>query len=109
MAFVEFRDVCKVYRMGEVEVAAVDGMSFDIEQGELAVVVLCYGDILLPMLGVSLPMDSQVGAMVFYVVSILAQAGLYILAKNRLAVTYAGFYDLVTGQNAPQKIIEIQE
>ena len=39
MAFVEFRDVCKVYRMGEVEVAAVDGMSFDIEQGELAVVV----------------------------------------------------------------------
>ena len=77
--------------------------------GELAVVVLCYGDILLPMLGVSLPMDSQVGAMVFYVVSILAQAGLYILAKNRLAVTYAGFYDRVTGQNAPQKIIEIQE
>ena len=27
MAFVEFRDVLKVYRMGEVEVAAVDGMS----------------------------------------------------------------------------------
>ena len=39
MAFVEFRDVCKVYRMGEVEVAAVDGMSFDIEQGEFVVVV----------------------------------------------------------------------
>ena len=39
MAFVEFRDVRKVYRMGEVEVAAVDGMSFDIEQGELVVVV----------------------------------------------------------------------
>ena len=39
MAFVEFRDVHKVYRMGEVEVAAVDGMSFDIEQGELVVVV----------------------------------------------------------------------
>ncbi|RDB67485.1 ABC transporter ATP-binding protein [Eggerthella sinensis] len=39
MAFVEFRDVRKVYRMGEVEVAAVDGMTFDIEQGELVVVV----------------------------------------------------------------------
>ena len=39
MAFVEFRDVRKVYRMGEVEVAAVDGMSFDIEQGEFVVVV----------------------------------------------------------------------
>lgn len=39
MAFIEFRDVRKVYTMGEVEVAAVDGMTFDIEQGELVVVV----------------------------------------------------------------------
>ena len=39
MAFVEFRDVRKTYRMGEVEVAAVDGMTFDIEEGELVVVV----------------------------------------------------------------------
>ncbi len=39
MAFVEFRDVCKIYQMGEVEVAAADGMSFDIEQGEFVVVV----------------------------------------------------------------------
>ena len=39
MAFVEFRDVRKVYRMGEVEVAAVEGMTFDIERGELVVVV----------------------------------------------------------------------
>ena len=39
MAFVEFRDVRKVYRMGEVEVAAVYGMTFDIERGELVVVV----------------------------------------------------------------------
>ena len=39
MAFVEFRDVCKIYQMGEVEVAAVSGMSFDIECGEFVVVV----------------------------------------------------------------------
>lgn len=39
MAFVEFRDVRKIYHMGEVEVAAADGMTFDIEQGELVVVV----------------------------------------------------------------------
>ncbi|MCB6567008.1 ATP-binding cassette domain-containing protein, partial [Desulfovibrio desulfuricans] len=39
LAFVEFRDVRKVYTMGEVEVAAVDGMTFDIERGELVVVV----------------------------------------------------------------------
>ena len=39
MAFVEFRDVCKVYQMGSVEVRAVDGMSFSIEQGEFVVIV----------------------------------------------------------------------
>lgn len=39
MAFVEFSDVRKTYRMGEVEVHAVDGMSFSIEEGELCVIV----------------------------------------------------------------------
>ena len=39
MAFVEFRDVRKIYHMGDVEVRAVDGMNFDIEQGELVVIV----------------------------------------------------------------------
>ncbi|MCI2242465.1 ABC transporter ATP-binding protein [Adlercreutzia faecimuris] len=39
MAFVEFRGVRKVYQMGEVEVAAVDGMDFSIERGELVVIV----------------------------------------------------------------------
>ena len=39
MAFVEFRNVRKVYQMGEVQVAAVDGMDFSIEQGEFVVIV----------------------------------------------------------------------
>ena len=39
MAFVEFRDVRKTYRMGDVEVHAVDGMDFEIERGEVCVIV----------------------------------------------------------------------
>ncbi|MEG2260344.1 MAG: ABC transporter ATP-binding protein [Raoultibacter sp.] len=39
MAFVEFHDVRKVYTMGEVEVAAVDSMTFAIERGEFVVIV----------------------------------------------------------------------
>ncbi len=39
MAFVEFADVSKVYKMGEVEVCAVHDMSFQIEQGEFVVIV----------------------------------------------------------------------
>ena len=39
MSFVEFKNVYKRYKMGEVTITAVDGISFEIEQGEFAVVV----------------------------------------------------------------------
>lgn len=39
MAFVRFQDVRKVYHVGEVDIHAADGVTFDIEQGELAVIV----------------------------------------------------------------------
>ena len=39
MPFIEFSDVRKTYRMGDVEVHAVDGMDFSIERGELCVIV----------------------------------------------------------------------
>ena len=37
--FVSLRDVKKIYHMGEVDIAAANGISFDIEKGEFAVVV----------------------------------------------------------------------
>lgn len=39
MAFLEVRDVCKTYNMGEVKVEAVKNMTFDVEKGEFVVVV----------------------------------------------------------------------
>ena len=39
MAYVEFRDVGKTYRMGEVEITALHDASFEIEKGELVVIV----------------------------------------------------------------------
>lgn len=39
MAFVEFQNVGKTYQMGEVEINALHGASFQIEKGELAVIV----------------------------------------------------------------------
>lgn len=39
MAYVEFRDVGKTYRMGEVEIEALHDATFDIEKGELVVIV----------------------------------------------------------------------
>ena len=39
MAFVEFQKVGKIYRMGEVEINALHDTSFEIEKGELTVIV----------------------------------------------------------------------
>lgn len=37
--FVELRDVKKIYKMGEVEIRAVDGISFTIQRGEFVIIV----------------------------------------------------------------------
>ncbi len=37
--FIEFTDVTKVYKMGEVSINAVDGVTFTIEEGEFCVIV----------------------------------------------------------------------
>jgi DNA replication protein DnaC len=39
MAFIEFDKVSKIYRSGQVEIAALREASFEIEQGELCVIV----------------------------------------------------------------------
>ncbi len=39
MSFISFKDVSKIYKMGEVEIKALDGVSFDIEKGEFVVVL----------------------------------------------------------------------
>ena len=39
MSFIEFKNVSKIYQMGEVEIKALDDISFEIEKGEFVVVL----------------------------------------------------------------------
>ena len=39
MAYIEFKNVCKEYKMGEVSIKALDKTNFEIEKGELVVIV----------------------------------------------------------------------
>lgn len=39
MSFVKMEDVVKTYKMGEVTISAVDGITFEIEKGEFVVIV----------------------------------------------------------------------
>jgi putative ABC transport system ATP-binding protein len=39
MSYIEFNNVSKIYQMGEVEIKALDNMSFSIEKGEFVVIL----------------------------------------------------------------------
>ena len=39
MGYIEFRDVKKIYKMGEVCIKALDGVDFTIEKGEFALII----------------------------------------------------------------------
>ena len=64
MSFIEFSNVTKIYKTGQTECRAADGVSFHVEQGELCVVVGSSGagkTTILNMLG---GMDSVTGGTV---------------------------------------------
>lgn len=60
---------------------------------KLLVAVLCYGDVFLPMLGITLPFSYSVSFFLFYIVSLVVQFFLLYFAYNKVQTTYAVFYD----------------
>lgn len=58
MPLVEFRNVYKCYKMGEIIINAVDGISFSVEEGEFAVVVGASGAVKTTVLNILGGMDS---------------------------------------------------
>lgn len=64
-AFVELRDVRKTYKMGEVEINAVAGVNFQIEEGEFVVIVGPSGAGKTTVLNILGGMDSATSGKVF--------------------------------------------
>ena len=56
---------------------------------------VCYGDVLLPMVGVSLPVSETVAFFGFYALYLLASFGVHFFLRNRAEVCYALAYDAV--------------
>lgn len=65
------------------------------------VTVVAYGDVLLAILGITLPWSEAFGYFLFYVLSLLLQMGIYWLFLNRVQVTYAAAYDALKPQSQP--------
>ena len=56
------------------------------------ILALCYCDMLLPMIGITLPWSENVSYFVFLSLSLLLQFVVYYFSMNRVAVTYATAY-----------------
>ena len=72
---------------------------------QLLIAVLGYGDVLLPMLGVSLGMGADAAMFLFYIVGLACEFGLYVWLKNQVSATYALAYDqLRMAEEVPEQM-----
>lgn len=60
---------------------------------QIVISAVCYGDVILPALGIDLGMSADVALFVFYAAALVMQVGLYTWIKPKIATTYARFYD----------------
>lgn len=63
---------------------------------QVLVSLICYGDLLLPMVGITLPWSDTVSYYVFYVLSLVVQLAVIYFFMNRVQVTYAAAYEALT-------------
>lgn len=62
---------------------------------EVAIAAVCYGDLILGWLGISLPFNATVAYFLFLVLYLACQMGLYLWRKNLVSVTYAHTYNIL--------------
>ena len=87
MAYVEFRNVKKIYRSGEVDIPALSGASFSVEKGEFCVIVGASGAGKTTILNILGGMDSLTEGEVFL-------DGKEISALNRKELTAYRRFDI---------------
>lgn len=73
---------------------------------QLLVVVLCYGNTLLKLAGVTLPVSEDVGFFLFYGLYALCQILLHSLFRGRVQATYALIYDDLKDREIPSRVKE---
>lgn len=106
MAYIEFRDVCKYYKTGEHTVKAADNLNFEIEKGELCVVVGPSGAGKTTLLNILGGMDTCTsGEIILDGVSVSSMKGKELVRYRRYDVGFVfQFYNLVQNLTALENV-----
>lgn len=104
--FIELKDVRKIYRMGEVEIKAVDGINFSIERGEFVVIVGPSGAGKTTVLNILGGMDQATTGQVWVNDNNIAEYSAKALTKYRRdAIGFVfQFYNLVQNLTAKENV-----
>ena len=104
--FIELKDVRKIYRMGEVEIKAVDGINFSIERGEFVVIVGPSGAGKTTVLNILGGMDQATSGEVWVNDNNIAEYSAKALTKYRRdAIGFVfQFYNLVQNLTAKENV-----
>ncbi len=72
---------------------------------EVLVQVLCYGELILPLVGVVLDMNGVLASFLFYALALVCQVGLYVWKKPQIFASYALFYDHLLPQEPQEEAV----
>lgn len=75
--------------------------------GQVLVSLICYGDLLLPLVGITFPWSNEISYYLFYGLSLVAQFALYYFGMNRVYSVYAVAYDVLQ-EDLPQPNYPVQ-
>ncbi len=106
MAYIEFRDVKKIYKTGSVNVTALDGCSFTVEKGELCVIVGQSGAGKTTLLNILGGMDKLTSGEVFLdgkEISKLGANDLALFRRNNVGFVFQ-FYNLIPNLTAFENV-----
>ena len=106
MAYIEFRDVKKVYKTGSVNVTALDGCDFFIEKGELCVIVGQSGAGKTTLLNILGGMDRLTSGRVYLdgkEISVLSANELAVFRRQNVGFVFQ-FYNLIPNLTAYENV-----
>ena len=103
MAYIEFKNVDKIYKMGEVEIKALNKTSFEIEKGELVVILGPSGAGKTTCLNILGGMDSATCGKVLVDITNYSDKELIMYRRNDIGFVFQ-FYNLVQNLTALENV-----